>query len=251
MLGESWLSEVLGSDAEHLNPTRVQEPATIDSVVQTFLHNEAKFSQEDVSRYINDALQNEAVDIVRGREMGELTAQAWASRARTAQEGDDVVVAQEAGRNEVAMTQAWQDQYDTGRTQFGQALHTALDSNRVRLTPRTCAWVIKLDDGGYLSESMGLDVKQVFGANRSFGPVASNVRPVDFSREASVVAAPVEPFVVRPHEQTQTKTLAEQIVRRGRRNPVRPGSASADLVASPQQHKLPAASKESVSLELG
>ena len=28
MLGESWLSEVLGSDAEHLNPTRVQEPAT-------------------------------------------------------------------------------------------------------------------------------------------------------------------------------------------------------------------------------
>ena len=185
MLEQSWLNQVLGRDAGFSDSTHFGEQATMRSVVQGFLDNEAGFSDEDIVRFINAALQNEAGDIRQGRAEGLETAKVWRVCSTQALSDLNPVGAREAARKHDAMIQAMSERYDIGRAGFGDALHTAWRSTKVPLAPETRAWVIVLDHDGYLSESMGINTVVTFGAN----PVLSQMRPrlVDFSREAEVL----------------------------------------------------------------
>ncbi|MCI4659597.1 hypothetical protein [Cryobacterium zhongshanensis] len=182
MLEQSWLTERLGGESGFPDSTHFGDQSTMSSVVHGFLDNEAGFSDEDVARYINAALQNEAVDIWQGRADGLKTAEAWRVRSNHAANGLDPVGATDAARKRDAILQTMSDRYDLGRTDFASALRAAQESTKAPLVPETCAWVIALDHDGYLSESMGVNTSTSFRAN----PVLTQMAPrlVDFSRDA-------------------------------------------------------------------
>lgn len=185
MLEQSWLNQALGSDEGSPDSDHFGEAATMSSVVQGFLNNEAGFTDEDIARYINSALQNEAGDLWLGRADGLETAEAWRGRADQALSDLDPVGATVSARKHDAMLEATSDRYNLGRTDFLEALHTVRSSAKVPLAPETRAWVITLDHDGYLSASMGAHAGSMFAAN----PILSQMKPrlVDFSRESAVL----------------------------------------------------------------
>lgn len=189
MLGQSWLNEAVGVEAEHLGPTLSGDKGSIGSVVQEFLRNDAGFSRADVVGYINVALQNEAKDLWQTRNESLEVIGIWRRHVERGTGGFVDVGAVDAGQRLDVMRAEDAAYYNRGRACFGEAVLMVRESGDIPLTPETCEWVSRLDHDKHLSDSMAVDVETTFGA----GPVlmtSTNVsettsprQQVDFSRE--------------------------------------------------------------------
>jgi hypothetical protein len=214
MLDKTWLNEALGIDDESPAPARPSDSNTttsIDSVVEGFLKNEDGFSREDVARYINEALQNEADDLWQRRVDGVQTAVGWQAVAERAVHDLDPVRAVEAEHKRDEMMEAVSGRYARARTQLGEAIYKLQRTKKVLLSPETCEWVLKLDHDGLLSRSIGVDVEEMFGASADvMPPVRREKKPrtVDFSREAASGAGASSSDQERPLQRDPNGPLA-------------------------------------------
>lgn len=230
------MNEAMGEHGSPDNPLREGEVATIGAVVDGFLRNDAGFSRDDVSRFVNSALQNEAGDLWRNRGFALDVAESF--------EGFGTEDAK--CKAQIAREQS-DEQYDGGRSSLGDAVREAQRSGKVALDQETCDWVVKLDHDGLMSEAMDVDVKAMFGRNPGFDPTAAarakamaeapapQAQRPDFSREAGPRHAVGSP--TRAAQPTRANLRRERASRQAEpvdasREPVRAGAAVDDFVAS-------------------
>lgn len=181
-LGQSWRDQALGTPGNP-DPRRPGDPSTILAVVEGFMRNDAGFTREEVQRYVNRALQNEAGDLYVKRQQGEELLDYWEGEAAKPSPPPLARKQAQLVRSQLA------DEYDGGRDDFAEAVASARGSRKVILDPTTCEWVIRLDHDGRMSEAMGVNVPELFGVNPAHDPEARALLQrggsVDYSREAA------------------------------------------------------------------
>lgn len=248
MLGESWLNEELGSENSP-NPLRDGETASIVSVVNGFIRNDMGLSREDVSRYADQALLNEAHDILRSRSYADEVAYSWTGQIEQARAVGNVQGEEYAQRRFDELHDTMTEEYNTGRTSLAEAVQQARQSGRVLLSQDTCRAVVSMDHDGYMSEAMGVDVPKLFGDNPLYDSQAASraadaVRAVDFSRVP-------RPEKQQPAQDSKTRAAALERVRGARqtqgqadasREPVRASQAVNELMERLRSDERPAAS---------
>jgi hypothetical protein len=191
MLDQSWLNEALGVGAEHPDPTRFGETATVISVVEGFLRNDAGFSREDIARYINEALQNEAADLLRGHGEALDVAEVWHDRADQELTELNAARATSSALRGDEIRKAASARFDPGRASLAEAVQLAERSEQVQLEAETRTWLVRLDGDKYFSEALGVDVHWTYAPILESEEVPSApralsaARRVDFSREAA------------------------------------------------------------------
>lgn len=180
MLGQSWLKEALGEQ-----PDPAGNQASISSVVEGFLHNDAQFSQKDVATYVNTALQNEAEELWRAFGEGMAAVGEWTRRVEQARSGVDRDSDDGARQKRDTLMRSLSETYNSGRTAFARAVRAAQMTKQVTLSSETYSWLLRLNSDGRLSEELGAD----FGiddaaSSGAFPEPPKTATPVDFSRQA-------------------------------------------------------------------
>ena len=258
MLGESWLNEELGSERSP-NPLREGETATIVSVVNGFVRNDMGLSREDVSKYADQALLNEAHDILRARTYADEVAFSWMGEIDRAQAIGDPAREKHARESFETLTSRMGEEYNTGRTALAEAVRLAQTSGKVLLSQDTCRAVVSMDHDGYMSEAMGVDVAAMFGDNPAYDPGAVRKAqeqalapaPVDLGRAPGRVSRPGQPGEQRQQSRRPLPSLTRepQHAPNPSREPVRASQAVNELVERLREGQTP--SRDDTGPELG
>lgn len=189
-LGEDW------KDSEFDDP---EQSGTVVEVVTAFLKNDGGFSRDDVSRFVDNALQIEALGIGAARDLSLDLVEQYDGMAISALAAEDQAKFEEASELKGKEQASIDGFYERTRTLLAEATVIALDSKRVMFSPETAKALVDLDHDGFMSEATGHDVKSRFGANPDFDPMAveraaQQVRQtttpgrLDFSREGDVIS---------------------------------------------------------------
>ncbi|WP_435109309.1 hypothetical protein [Nocardiopsis synnemataformans] len=172
--------------------------SSLASVVRDFVRNEAGFTHNEVCRYINQAICDEAAVLWGFREalypagtpLDHTTNDIGSSKGSQADGVHHCRLSEEVG--------TFGQCYDSGRVALAQVLNYVHDQRTLVLAPATSAWIMRLDHDGMMGRQMGVDVASLYERKPEYqrlneSPASQRVpQPprrvlesgVDYSREA-------------------------------------------------------------------
>lgn len=204
MFGQAWMNDDVdveatdGPDFGVLNDGG-DDLASVKSVVDGFL-SQTNYSPDEVAGYVNTALQNESGTLLNKQVVAKDLAEHWEGYAQSLQEGTVdyravQMTAGEAQEKSVEAMSIFRNDFDVRRHLLSETVLELHESKTVPLTADTWSSLANLDEDGYFSECLGVDVQvistaaqqahaavvqQESAARSSRGPVV-----VDFSRDVS------------------------------------------------------------------
>lgn len=153
-------------DDDMMHSSQDQE-RDLSQVVQDTLDRRAGLTQYEVSRRVNQVIQNGAAEVIMDQRRAASLVATWEAEASapTGAHPDPAAEAEEL-RSEM------DGEYDAGRLEVANAVMLARQSRKVLLEPSTCQLVVDLDHDGRMSTYMDVDVPELFGANPDYDPAA-------------------------------------------------------------------------------
>src|SRR5699024_1964529 len=112
--------------------------------VDGFLRNEAGFTRDEVNRYVNRALQNEAQALTQLNQWSEELADSASEQAK-----------------------ALSEEYDEGRRGLAETMSTLRSEKKVLIAAETGDALVQLDHDGQMSQNIGVDVSSYYGSDHS------------------------------------------------------------------------------------
>lgn len=161
MLDKNWQDAVLGSVALP-DPLENSERSDIGNVVDAFLKNPGGWSRQEVEEFVNTALQNDAGEMFFNHSEGLAQLDDWEQHMLDSQGESEQVVATARARRE-----SLDSEYEQRRHQLADTVTGLRGARAVPLHEDTCAWMVKLDQDGCMSQRMAVDVATVFATQAS------------------------------------------------------------------------------------